>query len=266
MAVLAQSAEICYTEPERKCFPVRCDCHIHMVLDGADWKRAIARHSGGVDEVWVRRVLETYRKLGFTYLRDGGDRWSVGAKARSLAGEYGITYRTPLSPLCAQGHYGGFIGEKYENLSQYAAMVSQKRAEDADFIKIMISGIMVYEQFGQMSEEPLAPEEIRELIHIAHEEGMAVMAHVNGADAVRAAALAGADSIEHGNYIDRDCIDAMKEKGTVWVPTLVTTGNLLGCGRYPQEELEKIFDSARANVSCAWEKGVLLAAGSDAGA
>ena len=34
----------------------------------------------------------------------------------------------------------------------------------------------------------------------------------------------------------------------------------------PQEELEKIFDSARANVSCAWEKGVLLAAGSDAGA
>ena len=24
-------------------------------------------------------------------------------------------------------------------------------------------------------------------------------------------------------------IDAMKEKGTVWVPTLVTTGNLLGC-------------------------------------
>ena len=68
------------------------------------------------------------------------------------------------------------------------------------------------------------------------------------------------------NYIDRDCIDAMKEKGTVWVPTLVTTGNLLGCGRYPQEELEKIFDSARANVSCAWEKGVLLAAGSDAGA
>ena len=50
-----------------------------------------------------------------------------------------------------------------------------------DFIKIMISGIMVYEQFGQMSEEPLAPEEIRELIHIAHEEGMAVMAHVNGA-------------------------------------------------------------------------------------
>ena len=185
MAVLAQSAEICYTEPERKCFPVRCDCHIHMVLDGADWKRAIARHSGGVDEAWVRRVLETYRKLGFAYLRDGGDRWGVGAKARSLAGEYGITYRTPLSPLCAQGHYGGFIGEKYENLSQYAAMVSQKRAEDADFIKIMISGLMDFDRFGVLTEDGLPPETIRELIHIAHEEGFAVMAHANGARTVR---------------------------------------------------------------------------------
>ena len=184
MAVLAQSAEICYTEPERKCFPVRCDCHIHMVLDGADWKRAIARHSGSVDEVWVRRVLETYQKLGFAYLRDGGDRWGVGAKARSLAGEYGITYRTPLSPLCAQGHYGGFIGEKYENLSQYAAMVSQKRAEGADFIKIMISGLMDFDRFGVLTEDGLPPETIRELIHIAHEEGFAVMAHANGARTV----------------------------------------------------------------------------------
>ena len=157
-----------------------------------------------------------------------------------------------------KGHYGRIVGCAWEDLEEYRDLVKKVKDLGGDFIKIMISGIMVYEQFGQMSEEPLAPEEIRELIHIAHEEGMAVMAHVNGADAVRAAALAGADSIEHGNYIDRDCIDAMKEKGTVWVPTLVTTGNLLGCGRYPQEELEKIFDSARANVSCAWERACCL--------
>ena len=72
-----------------------------------------------------------YQKLGFAYLRDGGDRWGVGAKARSLAGEYGITYRTPLSPLCAQGHYGGFIGEKYENLSEYAAKVYSESGRKA---------------------------------------------------------------------------------------------------------------------------------------
>lgn len=264
--MLAQSAEICYTEPERKCFPVRCDCHIHMVLDGADWKRAIARHSGSVDEVWVRRVLETYQKLGFAYLRDGGDRWGVGAKARSLAGEYGITYRTPLSPLCAQGHYGGFIGEKYENLSQYAAMVTQKRADGADFIKIMISGLMDFDRFGVLTEDGLPPETIRELIHIAHEEGFAVMAHANGARTVEAAALAGVDSVEHGAYLDTDALRAMRENGTVWVPTLSTIGNLRGTRRFDEAAVAAILESAMENVAAFAAMGGLIAPGTDAGA
>ena len=245
---------------------VTAECHAHIFMDGVDYKKAAAAHENGPREDLIREHLAAYQKAGISYVRDGGDPYGAGVLARSLAPEYGITYRTPVFAIHRAGRYGKIVGRAFSDWKEYCALVREVRRAGGDFIKIMISGIMVYEQFGQMSEEPLAPEEIRELIHIAHEEGMAVMAHVNGADAVRAAALAGADSIEHGNYIDRDCIDALKEKGTVWVPTLVTTGNLLGCGRYPQEELEKIFDSARANVSCAWEKGVLLAAGSDAGA
>lgn len=243
-----------------------CDCHIHMVLDGADWKRAIARHSGGVQEAWVRRVLEAYQKLGFSYLRDGGDRWGVGAKARSLAGEYGITYRTPLSPLCAQGHYGGFIGEKYENLSEYAAKVSRKRTEGADFIKIMISGLMDFDRFGVLTEDGLPPETIRELIHIAHEEGFAVMAHANGARTVEAAAQAGVDSVEHGAYLDADALQAMRENGTVWVPTLSTIGNLRGTGRFDEATVAAILESAMENVSAFASMGGLIAPGTDAGA
>ena len=67
------------------------DCHIHMVLDGENWKAAIARHREKADEKWIRQTLARYHNLGFTYLRDGGDRWGVGKRARELAGEYGIT-------------------------------------------------------------------------------------------------------------------------------------------------------------------------------
>lgn len=242
------------------------ECHAHIFLNGRNYKEAVALHKNHVSEEAIRQAFAEYRKRGITFVRDGGDALHVSEYASKIAPQYGIDYRSPMFAIHRKGHYGRIVGCAWEDLEEYRDLIKKVKDLGGDFIKIMISGIMVYEQFGQMSEEPLAPEEIRELIHIAHEEGRAVMAHVNGADAVRAAALAGADSIEHGNYIDRDCIDAMKEKGTVWVPTLVTTGNLLGCGRYPQEELEKIFDSARANVSCAWEKGVLLAAGSDAGA
>ena len=242
------------------------DCHIHMVLDGANWKTAIARHAQAVDEGWIRQTLAHYQKLGFAYLRDGGDRWGVGKRARELAGEYGITYRTPLSPLCKAGHYGGFIGEKYGNLRDYADLVVRNRENGANYIKIMISGLMDFDHFGVLTEDGMEPAEIRELIHIAHEEGLPVMAHANGARTVEAAAEAGVDSIEHGAYLDADALHAMAENGTVWVPTLSTIGNLRGRGRFDESAVERILESAVENVSLFAGMGGLLAPGTDAGA
>ena len=245
---------------------MRWDCHIHMVLDGENWRQAIARHRDGVQEAWVRQQLENYQTLGFGYLRDGGDRWGVGKLARDLAPEYGITYRTPLAPLCKAGHYGGFIGQRYETLKEYAALVAEKRRQGADFVKIMISGLMDFDRFGVLTEEGLDEQTIRELVHIAHQEGFAVMAHANGPRTVEAAALAGVDSVEHGAYLDGDALSAMAQAGTVWVPTLSTIGNLRGRDRFDQGAVTAILDSAMENVRNFASLGGLLAPGTDAGA
>jgi len=245
---------------------MRYDCHMHMVLDGEDWKASIHRHDGGIREDWIRIILKRYQELGFVYLRDGGDRWGIGAKARELAPEYGIRYRTPLANLCKAGHYGAFIGRKYADFREYREQVAEQREAGADFIKIMISGLMDFDRFGVLSEQGLPAEEIRELIHIAHEEGMTVMAHANGARTVEAAARAGVDSVEHGAYLDRDALEAMKEAGTVWVPTLSTVGNLRGKGRFAESAVRAILDSAMENVSLFGSMGGLIAVGTDAGA
>lgn len=242
------------------------DCHIHMVLDGEDWKMAIQRHAHGPQTDFIRTALARYQDLGYSYLRDGGDRWGVGKQARALAAEYEICYRTPLSPLCKAGHYGAFIGEKYENLREYADLVKKQRENGADFIKIMISGLMNFNRFGVLTEEGLSPEEIRELVHIAHEEGFSVMAHANGARTVEAAAAAGVDSVEHGAYLDAETLATMAQMGAVWVPTLSAIGNLLGKGRFPEAEVEAILDSALVNVQKFSCMGGLVACGSDAGA
>ncbi len=242
------------------------DCHIHMVLDGLDWKASIARHAAGPDDRVIRSALEKYARLGFRYLRDGGDRWGVGERARKLAPEYGITYRTPLAPLCKQGHYGGFIGTKYANLREYAALVEKKRPQGADFIKIMISGLMDFDRCGVLTEPGLEKDTIRELIHIAHEEGFAVMAHANGARTVEAAADAGVDSVEHGAYLDADALAAMAEMGTVWVPTLSTVGNLRGRGRFDEAAVRAILENAMERVRFFAAIGGLIAPGTDAGA
>ena len=239
---------------------------MHMVLDGVEWRAAIGRHKEKVDEVWLRKALESYQRNGFTYLRDGGDRWGVGKKAREIAAEYGIVYRCPLSNLCKAGHYGAFIGEKYGNFREYADLVRKHRENGADFIKIMISGLMDFDRFGVLTEEPLAAGEIGELIHIAHEEGFSVMAHANGARCVEAAAAAGVDSVEHGAYLDGDALAAMKENGCVWCPTLSTVGNLRGTGRFDEGAVQRILESAMENVRAFADMGGFLVPGTDAGA
>ncbi len=236
---------------------------MHMVLDGYEWKSAIDRHRQAPEDQFIRSALQAWQSGGYTYLRDCGDRWGVGRRARELAPEYGITYRTPLAPLCCAGHYGSFIGLTYENEKEYAALVRTQKAAGADYIKIMISGLMDFHRFGVLTEPGLPPSQIRELIHIAHEEGMAVAAHANGGETVLAAVEAGLDSVEHGAYLNAEALAAMEQMGTVWVPTLSTIGNLLGKGRFPDREVAAILESALENLSR--YKG-LVAPGTDAGA
>ena len=245
---------------------MNCDCHIHMVLDGQDWKAAIAAHREAPNDAIIRMNLRRWQAAGMTYLREGGDRWGVGARARALAPEYGIRLVTPLSPLYKAGHYGSFIGTAFETPQEYAALVEKQKKDGADFIKIMISGLMDFDRFGVLTQEGLEPTLIQELVHIAHEEGLAVMAHANGARTVRAAAQAGVDSVEHGAYLDEEALHAMQEAGTVWVPTLSTIGNLRGKGRFQEQAVAQIFQSAAENVRRFAALGGLLAPGSDAGA
>lgn len=242
------------------------DCHIHMVLDGVYWKDAIARHRAGVREDWVRQTLSAYRQRGITYLRDGGDRWGVCGLAARLAPEYGIRYRIPGAPIHKNGHYGGFIGRGFDTMADYRALVEDARHSGADFIKIMISGLMDFDRLGVLTDVPLTPEEIREMIAIAHGEGFSVMAHANGDATVAAAIAAGVDSIEHGAYLGQETLHRLAESRTVWVPTLVTFGNLIGCGRFPDAVLKPLLEGAMENVRTAAALGALIAPGSDAGA
>ena len=245
---------------------MRYDAHIHMLLDGENWRAAIARHRDAPDEDSIRAVLARYKALGITQLRDGGDRWGVCTRAAQMAGAYGIVYITPSFPIYRAGQYGSFIGRGYSDLTEYGALVERAVREGADFIKVMISGIMDFDRFGVITGEPYAPEEIRELIRIAHAAGLRVMAHANGARTVRAAAEAGVDSVEHGAYLDDAALRAMAEHGTLWVPTIVTIGNLIGCGRYPDDVLRPLFALHAENIRRAAALGVPIAVGSDAGA
>lgn len=240
--------------------------HAHIFMNALDYRQAVRDHENGPDEKLIREHLKAYQKLQVSFVRDGGDYLHVSQRARELAPEYGIDYRTPVFAIHKKGHYGGIVGRSFETMEEYASLVKEVKQEGGDFIKIMTTGIMDFDTDGTITGSALSFQEVREMVHIAHEEGFSVMSHTNGAEAVKEAALAGADSIEHGNYVDEEALNIMAERGTIWVPTITVVKNLLGKGRFSDQVLRKIWEQGKENIRKGYERGVKLALGSDAGA
>ena len=242
------------------------ECHAHLFMNGYDYRKAVALHKGHVAEDEIRGYLSEYQRRGITFIREGGDDLGVSSLVKRIAGEYGIDYRSPVFAIHKNHHYGGIVGKGFDTMEEYRELVMEAIRRGADFIKIMLSGLVDFDQYGVITSSPLTYEEMREMVAIAHQEGLSVMAHVNGAEPVRLAAMAGVDSIEHGRYLGEESLQAMKEHHTLWVPTLATVKNLIGCDRYPKEVVEQIYQSDRDHVKQAKRMGVQMALGSDAGA
>ena len=242
------------------------ECHAHVIMDGKNYKEAVAMHKEKPDEGAIREHLAAWQQAGITFVRDGGDAYGVSERARELAGEYGIEYRSPIFAIHKRGHYGGIVGLPYDDHQGYRDLVKTAKLRGADFIKIMISGIMEFDTFGKLTEEGLEADEIAYLIGTAHDAGLRVMAHGNG-DAVAHAALnAGVDTLEHGNYMEEETLCQLAESETIWVPTFAPIGNLIGCGRFPDEQVRAILKRQQEAVQFAFERGARIGLGSDSGA
>jgi imidazolonepropionase-like amidohydrolase len=122
----------------------------------------------------------------------------------------------------------------------------------------------------------LAPEwprtAVRAAIAAAHEEGARVTAHTFGTDALPDLIEAGIDCIEHGTGLTEELIGAMAARGTAVVPTLVNVANFPGFAaageaRFPAyaSTMRRLHASAGAVVRAAYEAGVPVFAGTDAG-
>lgn len=263
--------------------PVSGDCHVHMILDGVDWRAAIDAHKGnGPQDEIIKSRFKLYKDAGIAFLRDGGDAFNVSLRAKDLAPEFEIDYRTPAFPICKKGHYGNFFCRDYETLDDFRKLVLEAKDLGADFIKIMISGIMDFDNYGRLldgafsvedarnaesdDEGLLGSDEIASLIDIAHSEGFAVMAHCNGAAAISAALDAGVDSLEHGAYMDDECLFRLAESDTVWIPTVAPVADLIGKPGYNDAVLKEIVKTQISNIHTAWFRGAMIGLGTDAGA
>lgn len=245
---------------------MRYECHGHIISDGVSYTDSMARHKQGVDGEYIRNNLKMCSDRGISFYRDGGDKYMVSAAAKKLAVDYSIDYRTPIYIIYKSGHYGQMYGQAFDDLKDFARLVKNAKALGADFIKITATGMLDFRNEGRISGPTMSPAELREMVNISGGEGFAVMAHVNGAENIKNALSAGVKSVEHGYWPDVEVIDYFLQTGAVWVPTCAAVHNLIGAGRFPDSVLYGVTEAQTKTLKEAYERGVLIAAGSDCGA
>ena len=114
--------------------------------------------------------------------------------------------------MCPRGRYGTFLGRSFSDDKEYLQLLNQARESGAQFVKLMLSGIMDLTRFGVLSEPDMDSAQIKWLIRQAHAAGFAVMAHCNGDRSIRAALEAGVDSLEHGAYMETETVRLQTER------------------------------------------------------
>jgi imidazolonepropionase-like amidohydrolase len=109
-------------------------------------------------------------------------------------------------------------------------------------------------------------------ITAAHEEGARVTAHTFGTDALPGLVGAGIDCIEHGTGLTEELIGDMAARGTAVVPTLINVDKFpefaaAGEKKFPAyaSTMRRLYANSGAVVRAAFEAGVPVFAGTDAG-
>jgi imidazolonepropionase-like amidohydrolase len=260
--------------------PGLIDAHTHLTLDDFGEHSALSTSLPREALVGAKNAKVTV-EAGFTMVRNvGANGYSDIAlrdaiNAGDLEGPRILASGPPLG--ITGGHcdnnllppeYHDIAGGVADGVEQVQHKVREVIKYGADIIKVCATG-------GVMSkgDDPNASqyslEEMEALVADAHRLGRKVAAHAHGLQGIKWAIEAGADSIEHGSYIDDEAIQMMKKQGTYLVPTLYTTTWFLenldkgDVPEYSKRKARAIVPNAQRNIAHALTSGVKVAMGSD---
>jgi imidazolonepropionase-like amidohydrolase len=111
--------------------------------------------------------------------------------------------------------------------------------------------------------------ELRTIVEVAGLADRVVAAHCHGKAGIMAAIKAGVATIEHGSYLDAEACDAMRENGTILVPTRSIIEDILKhidiVPPYAAEKLTALATTHGDAMRLAIERGVTVAMGTDVG-
>lgn len=268
--------------------PGLIDTHVHLMMDVDSTEKMMSEPFSMKfykSAQYMRRTLDA----GITSVRDAGGA-DLGVKQ---AVEQGIVAgpRMQISITVlgiTGGHTDGWLPSGLnadlfpaypgnpsgicDGVEEVRKKVREVLRAGAEVVKICSTGGVFsptdHPEFTQFS-----PEELAVIVQEAHfRRGIKVMSHAQGAEGVKNAVRAGIHSIEHGIYLDDEAIELLLANGTFIVPTLLAPIAVVEIaeekGNIPEYAVRKARETIeihRDSIAKAYEAGVTLAMGTDAG-
>jgi imidazolonepropionase-like amidohydrolase len=212
-------------------------------------------------------------KAGVTTIRDLGSSNRIAQDVRDAIEEGripGPRMRASGAVLCMTGGHGWPIGRAVDSPWDARKAVREQMWAGADCIKLIATG-GVLTKGAVPGNAQLTPEELSAAIDEAHRHGLKAAAHAIGTQGIKNALKTGIDSIEHGSLLDDEGIALMKERNVYLVPTLSAPTCILANlekGEQPPYVVQKargLNEAMLTNIRKAYDGGVRIAGGSDAG-
>ena len=269
------------------CLPGLIDMHTHIsesaTGDLSDFFTRSQDEQLAIGKVNARRTLE----VGFTSIRDLGVYIAWTDKRLRDEINQGLT---PGPRMQISGYYltipggGGDIdipdykGEVPAQIrrgvtrgeEQFRQKATSAVNGGADLLKMIASGAVL--AYGSTPGDPeMNPDEIKAVVDVGHRAGIRVTAHAHGAESIKQAILAGADSIEHASLIDEEGIQLAKKNGVALSMDIYNGDYINTVGvieEWPEEFLRKNRETTqiqRENFKKAHQAGVTIVYGTDAG-
>jgi imidazolonepropionase-like amidohydrolase len=268
--------------PGTTLMPGLIEAHSHVLLhpyDETSWDDQVLHESLAERVARATNHLRSTLLAGITTIRDLGTEGAgyadVGLKQAIEKGVIpGPRMIVTTKAIIATGSYGpkGFApewrvpqgAEEADGSDALVRVVRDQIGHGADWIKVYADY-----RWGPNGETrpTFSQEELARIVETARSSGRPVVAHASTAEAMRRAAMAGVETIEHGDGGTPEVFRLMAERGIALCPTIAAgdaVSQYRGWRKGVDPEPERIRQK-RASVKAALAAGVTICNGSDVG-
>lgn len=272
-----------YTVEDASIMPGLIDAHVHMGWGSAaavDWISMTPQLS----MARALRDMAALREQGYTAFRDLGSdvilmrpaveegllgvpRIFGAGKILSQIGGHGDVYQKLSLEASERAYSPAFLVNGVDEVRR-ACRINARNG--ADFIKIMTTGGVFSQGDKATPHSHFSQEEIRAAVEEAENMGTYVSTHAQANRGIKMALRNGVKSIEHGFYLDEECVELMVKQDCWLVPTLAIMHasktyfeRTQGVLPYLREKTERSYDAHYRSLELARKAQVRVGVGCD---